>query len=136
MANRKGQRGFTLVELLVVIAIIAILVSLLLPAVNSAREAARRTQCVHHLKQLGLALQAYHDKYGSLPPAYFPDKDGKPKYSWRVLILPMLGEQALYDAYDFDEPWNGPNNRKLASKMPAVFACPGRPAGWRRARGS
>ena len=64
---RRMNRGFTLIELLVVIAIIAVLIALLLPAVQAAREAARRAQCVNNLKQIGLALQAYHDQVGSLP---------------------------------------------------------------------
>jgi prepilin-type N-terminal cleavage/methylation domain-containing protein/prepilin-type processing-associated H-X9-DG protein len=97
-----GQpRGFTLVELLVVIAIIAILVALLLPAVNSAREAARRTQCINNLKQIGLALNIYESAQRHYP--YGVDDDdcevGRPRdpRSWRILILPFMEETALYD---------------------------------------
>src|SRR6476620_7242903 len=121
------RSAFTLVELLVVIAIIGVLVALLLPAVQAAREAARRMQCSNHLKQIGLALQNYHDHYHSLPPAYVADADGKPMHSWRVLILPYLEQKALYDKYNFNEPWNGPNNSKLHNEVVRVFCCPSRP---------
>jgi hypothetical protein len=62
--------------------------------------------------------------YGSFPPAYIADSAGKPAHSWRVLILPFMDRPELYEQYNFDEPWNGPNNRKLASQMPGLFACP------------
>ena len=74
-----------------------------------------------------VALYRYHDKYGRFPPAYVADKDGKPMHSWRVLVLEGLGSpeaQAAYRAYRFDEPWDGPNNRKLADRMPSDYACP------------
>ncbi|HVX64806.1 MAG TPA: DUF1559 domain-containing protein [Pirellulales bacterium] len=100
-----------------------VLLALLLPAVQTAREAARRSQCTNNLKQIGLALQNYHDVYGAFPPAYLADEDGKPMHSWRVLILPFLEQKPLYDRYRFDEPWDGPNNRLLAASMPTVFRC-------------
>ncbi|PHR93513.1 MAG: hypothetical protein COA78_32765 [Blastopirellula sp.] len=95
-----------------------------LPMVSQAREAARRMQCTNHLKQLGLALHNYHDTYGTLPPAYIADANGKPMHSWRVLILPFIEEQTLYNQYDFDEPWDGPNNSKLATRLPYAYVCP------------
>lgn len=101
-----------------------ILVALLLPAVSAAREAARRSQCTNNLKQIVLAMHNYHDTYKCLPPAYLADKNGKPMHSWRVLLLPYLEEQSLYEQYRFDEPWDSPNNRMLASRMPSVFRCP------------
>jgi hypothetical protein len=69
-----------------------------------------------------LAVANYHDNYGSLPPAYIADRNGTPMHSWRVLLLPFLEQQALYEEYNFDEPWNGPNNRKLLAKRPSVYA--------------
>jgi hypothetical protein len=69
-------------------------------------------------------MHAYHDTLGTFPPAHFADKAGRPIHSWRVLLLPFLGERSLYDKYRFDEPWDGPHNRELASQMPAVFRCP------------
>ncbi len=101
-----------------------VLLALLLPAVQNVREAARRAQCTNNLKQIGLAMQNYHDVYRTFPPAYLADEDGKPMHSWRVLILPFLEQKPLYDRYRFDEPWDGPNNRLLAASMPSVFRCP------------
>ena len=95
---------------------------LLLPAVQSAREAAFCVVCSNNLKQIAMALHMYNEQYGSFPPAYIADENGNPKHGWRVLILPFLDEQALYDKYDFDEPWNGPNNSKLADSMPPVYS--------------
>src|SRR4029453_12945484 len=74
-------------------------VALLLPAVQQAREAARRTQCKNNLKQIGLALHNYADVYGSFPPAYIADETDKPMHSWRVLILPFLDQDQLYKEY-------------------------------------
>ncbi|HLA85507.1 MAG TPA: DUF1559 domain-containing protein [Thermoguttaceae bacterium] len=95
----------------------------------SCREAARRAQCLNNLRQLGLALHEYHNVYGSFPPAYVADQHGRPMHSWRVLILPFLEQKDLYNQYRFDEPWDGPNNRKLHDKMPEVFRCASRPSG-------
>ena len=93
------RRGFTLVELLVVIAIIGILVALLLPAIQAAREAARRTQCNNNLKQVGVALHNYHDTYKVLPPGGLA---GNPRLSWNVLILPFIEQQALHALVNFE----------------------------------
>ena len=100
------------------------LVALLLPAIQAAREAARRNACTNNVRQIGLALQNYHDTYQSFPPAYVADENGQPMHSWRVLILPFLEENELYQEYDFDEPWDGPNNSKLAERTPYAFTCP------------
>ncbi|MBI3864563.1 MAG: DUF1559 domain-containing protein [Planctomycetia bacterium] len=111
--------------MLVIFAIISLLIALLLPAVQRSSSGGRREQCKNNLKQLGLALHAYHEKYGSFPPAYFVDAHGNPAHSWRVLILPFIDQQDLYDQYRFDEPWNGPNNSRLAEKIVPLFNCPG-----------
>jgi hypothetical protein len=103
------------------------LFGLLLPSVSNAREAARRMSCMGHMKQIALALHNYHDTYDCFPPAYLTDKDGRPMHSWRVLILPFLEQQELYEKYDMSQPWDGPNNRKLAKYMPATYACPSHP---------
>lgn len=111
--RRKCRRGFTLVELLVVIAIIGILVALLLPAVQAAREAARRMQCSNNLKQISLALHNYHDVYKTFPPEAV--WHGNPKgttptaatvrnYTWIALMLPFIEQKPLWDQIDFRQP--------------------------------
>src|SRR3954464_3747138 len=94
------RRGFTLIELLVVIAIIAVLVALLLPAVQSARESARRTQCVNNLKQLGLAIQSYSDVNGSLPPtgSNAANSSTVNDFSMKARLLPFMEQMALYNS--------------------------------------
>jgi prepilin-type processing-associated H-X9-DG protein len=103
---------------------VPILIALLLPAVQAAREAARRSQCNNNLKQIGLALQSYADINKAFPPGYVADENGRPMHSWRVLILPYIEQKALYDRYDFNEPWDGPNNSQLAGLMPPPYRCP------------
>jgi hypothetical protein len=76
------------------------------------------------MKQLALALMNYESEHHHFPPPYVADKDGKPMHSWRVLILPLLGQEDLYKEYDFSEPWNGPHNARLMTKCPKVFQCP------------
>ncbi len=95
-------------------------------AVQAAREAARRSQCVCNFCSIKLALHNYHSSYGELPPAYIADANGKPMHSWRVLILPFMELGPLYSRYNFNEPWDGPNNIKLLDEMPGAFACPSR----------
>lgn len=98
-------------------------------AVESAREAARRAQCVCNFCQITLALHNYESTYGTLPPAHLDDASGKPMHSWRVLILPFMEQNALYSAYNFSEPWDGPSNRKLLNSMPPIYSCPSRNPG-------
>lgn len=106
---------------------IGVLVALLLPAVQSAREAARRMQCSNNLKQIALAMHNYYDAHQCLPAGYIADADGKPMHSWRVALLPYLEQQGLYEAYNFDEPWDSPHNMQIASRMPAAYRCPSAP---------
>src|SRR5438067_7990310 len=119
-----GKRGFTLVELLVVIAIIGVLVALLLPAVQAAREAARRMQCSNHLKQIGLSLQNYHDVFNSLPfgaRARFVNTSASAPVgqttsttqnwgpSWLVAILPFCEQKPLSDLMEAGQLSSGTN---------------------------
>jgi prepilin-type processing-associated H-X9-DG protein len=91
---------------------------------SRSRPVSRRSQCKNNLKQIGLALYNYHDKYGSFPPAYVADENGRPIHSWRVLLLPFLEQVPLYNRYRFDEPWDGPHNKKLADTILPIFNCP------------
>jgi hypothetical protein len=77
------------------------------------------------LKQLSLAVANYHDANGNYPPAYILGPEGRPWHSWRVLILPYIEQNELYKEYDFCEPWDGPNNQKLADRMPRTYALHG-----------
>ncbi len=104
---------------------VPILVGLLLPAVQSAREAARRTQSANNLKQIMIGLHNYHDVHRKFPPPVLTGPDGETKYSWRVEILPYLEQKELYDEYNRDEPWNSPGNLKVMQKMPPVYLSPG-----------
>ena len=145
--GRGGMRGeiggFTLVELLVVIAIIGILIALLLPAVQAAREAARRSQCTNNLKQLSLAMHNYHDTFSVFPPGSLGDPSWTGSYNvtdghfgWPVFILPFVEQQALQERIDFnkrawtsyqatDETAKGDvANQYAAQHMPSVFVCP------------
>ena len=113
-----------LVELAVVICIIGLILALLLPATRNARTPALRVQCANHVKQIALALHSYEAEYGSLPPAYTVDSEGRPLHSWRTLILPYLEEQTLYDSIDLSKPWNDPVNLKASKTELSVFRCP------------
>jgi prepilin-type processing-associated H-X9-DG protein len=105
-----------------------VLVGLLLPAVQAAREAARRAQSMNNLKQIGLAMHNYLSVHGQFPPRALADKEGKPLLSWRVAILPFVDGQALYNEFHLDEPWDSEHNRKLIPRMPSLFVNPNLPS--------
>ena len=106
------------------IATIGILIALLLPAVQAAREAARRTSSTNNLKQIGLALHNYAEVNNTFPPAYSVDKNGKPLLSWRVLILPYMEGGHIYKQFHLDEPWDSDHNKTLINQMPVGFLSP------------
>jgi prepilin-type N-terminal cleavage/methylation domain-containing protein/prepilin-type processing-associated H-X9-DG protein len=123
------RRGFTLIELLVVIAIIAVLIALLLPAVQAAREAARRTQCVNNLKQLGLSIQNYHDSNSVLPPTgsnpTVPAGVGATNdFSMKARLLPYMEQQAIWNAFNQSFAYNAAQNATPTSTNVAAFLCP------------
>jgi len=116
----RRPSGFTLVELLVVIAIIGILVALLLPAVQAAREAARRMSCTNNMKQVGLAIHNYHDTFKSFPPHSLNSN----RLAWTVHILPFIENQPLYDQFDFNAFYNQAPNYDLGLVAVSVYHCP------------
>jgi prepilin-type N-terminal cleavage/methylation domain-containing protein len=128
----RSRPAFTLIELLVVIAIIAILIALLVPAVQKVREAASRLQCQNNLKQLGLALHAFHDANKNLPAGvYGPSSTGAPTYnggidlSYLVYILPYVEQQALYTRVNFGQGYNGASNvANINPVLVPVYQCP------------
>jgi hypothetical protein len=99
-------------------------VALLLPAVQAAREAARRVESMNNLKQMALAMHNYHDVYKAFPAAFNADADGKPLLSWRVHILPYIEQQQLYEQFRLDEPWDSDHNRLLIVRMPQLYRSP------------
>jgi hypothetical protein len=92
---------------------------------RSAREAARSTESLNNMRQIGVALQGYHEAHGRFPPAYSTDKNGRPLLSWRVLILPYLEQEELYKSFHLDEPWDSPHNLRLVPMIPAEYRSPG-----------
>jgi hypothetical protein len=103
------------------LAIVAALVLWFGLEVCQARRSALATNAKGRLNQLFVAMHSYHDVHGQFPPAFVADETGNPKHSWRVLILPYIDEGKLYAEYDFDEPWDGPDNARLLHRMPQAF---------------
>lgn len=114
---------FWMVQVIAAVGVFVVLSLLLWPAFQKARERALRTQCPNNLKQIGLALHAYHEKYNVLPPAYTVDANGKPLHSWRTLILPFLDQAELYKSIDLAKPWNDSANARAFASVVANYQC-------------
>jgi len=128
MRQITNRHAFTLVELLVVIAIIGVLVSLLLPAVQTAREAARRTQCTNNLRQLALAAHSFHDTFRKLPSSIRPaGLTPLPRISGHIQVLPLIEQKNAYDAYDQTKNWDDPANATVTKLLIRSFICPSTP---------
>ncbi len=127
------RRAFTLIELLVVIAIIAVLIGLLLPAVQKVREAANRLKCANNLKQLGLACQTYHDAHGSFPPGYkaWPSADPmatSPGWGWAAYLLPYIEQGNLDQSLQYSYPIEHPANATARLTILPLYLCPSDPS--------
>lgn len=130
-ASFRRRGAFTLVELLVVIAIVGILIALLLPAVQQAREAGRRTQCTNNLKEIGLAYHNHESTYKAFPP--FSIYDPAKPVGWGIFLLPFIEQKPLYDEYNLDAPFfysspaYGIDNQKVANTSLGFCRCPSAP---------
>ncbi|HSQ57126.1 MAG TPA: DUF1559 domain-containing protein [Gemmata sp.] len=147
MTGRKRKTGFTLIELLVVIAIIAILIGLLLPAVQKVRESASRTRCSNNLKQIGLALNNFHSAVGCFPPGALSGSKSNLAlstarrvgvttpgviHSWTPFILPYIEQENIYRQYSFAVNWYHPSNQAAIANPISTFLCPSTPGGDQR----
>jgi hypothetical protein len=123
LKNRRLQQHGTTVELATQapVADLPQVIAQLLPAIEHARGAAQRAQSMNTLKHIALAIHTYADAKKVLPPAYTASPDGKPLLSWRVAILPFLGETELYGQFHQDEPWDSDHNKQLIEKIPAIY---------------
>ncbi len=117
--SRSARRKTTISACVSVLAAVLICGGLLSVFSWLNRDASNRISCIGTLKVHGLAMHNYHDQHGCFPPAYFADQDGRPMHSWRVLLLPQFLADQLYEEYDFDGPWNTPDNLALADNVPS-----------------
>ena len=131
-ASLRRPRAFTLIELLVVITIIGVLIALLLPAVQAAREAARRAQCSNNLKQIGLGMHNYHATHDTFPPGYITltqtnqpnSPETGPGWAWGTMLLNNLEQTAAYNAANFSLPITVPASQTVRTISLSVFLCP------------
>ncbi|MGE3803589.1 MAG: DUF1559 domain-containing protein [Gemmataceae bacterium] len=126
IVSRRSRQGFTLIELLVVMAILAVLIALLLPAIQKIRDTAARTRCMNNLRQIGLAMQAYHNKYGYFPPGLDSTSTQYRYLSWMGRLLPFIDQEPLWQqtqaAYKVtSNPWTNPPHTAFSTVLPLLF---------------
>ena len=125
MKTINGRSGFTLIELLIVCLVIALLVGLALPAINQVREAARRTDCANKQRQIGIALNTYHETHRHLPPGWIAkDEHGEPGWGWAAVLLPYLDHGNLYVRFDLDTPIDDASVGYLRERVVPGYLCP------------
>jgi len=125
----RRRAGFTLIELLVTIAIVAVLIGLLLPAVQKIRDVAARNKCANNLRQIALAIHNYHDTHRSFPAGYLSGVTGDgvdtgPGWGWAAQLLPQMEQNALYSSIRFDKPIEDPANADARQKLVPAYVCP------------
>ncbi len=124
----RVRRAFTLVELLVVISIIGVLIALILPAIQSAREAARQTQCSNNLRQIGIGMHAHHARHGVFPMGGLEwrpfGNTTKRQIAWSAFLLPYIEQQTVYDMLDLSKGFDAPENAEGAAILLSVYVCP------------
>jgi prepilin-type N-terminal cleavage/methylation domain-containing protein/prepilin-type processing-associated H-X9-DG protein len=136
--NNAPRAGFSLVELLVVITIIGVLISILLPAVQAAREAARRMGCGNNLRQIGIALQSYHETHGCFPPGGIelrisPTQVDKKNFAWSAYLLPYIEQESVHRTVDFGTPFDVGDNIRVGAITIPIYICPNTPqSAWLR----
>lgn len=123
-ASRKRRRWLVELGIYVSAVVFGVLAMMAWPAINETRTPASGVLCLGRLKHLAIALANFELVNGHFPPAYVADEFGNPMHSWRVLLLPHLEAQELYDQYDFGQPWDSPHNLEVAEQIPVIFRCP------------
>ncbi len=132
--RRRRSSSSVLIVVTVIVAcllgagmLVGLLFALVFPAISAARQSAQKTQSASNMKLIAAAMLSYEADHGCFPPAYIADENGKPMHSWRVLLLPYLGYDHVRDQYDFNQPWDSPQNMGVRYMMPAEYACPADP---------
>src|SRR5262245_51181071 len=115
---------FSLRQLLFVVVAVSVLLAVGVPLYRLFRRDSERRQCRHNLTQIAVALHTYHDTWKVFPPVMWTDQTGKPMHSWRVLIWPQIESSPYFSQYNFNEPWDGPKNRKLHGVYAFLWRCP------------
>lgn len=128
--RRRGLHPLAIVFIVLLalsVPIMGILVALLLPAVQAAREAARRVQCSNNIKEINVGLLTFENAHGHFPAIVDPNQLERPPCSWRVQILPHIGHEMLFPIYDLAQPWDAPDNQRMAGARPSLYHCPSNP---------